>query len=262
VIIDSHAHVWPDHIARQIVAGTPAGLPPLYDGTADGLLRTMDAAGIDMACALGVAVRGATVQRTNDFIGSLDRSRFVPFGTVHPDLGIEENLGSLADNGIRAVKFHPNFQEASLSDPRVVDLMCALAERETVVLTHAGRGDDDAATERGAPAKIAALVAAVPDLTLIACHFGGYHRLSEAERHVIGQRLILETSWPPAVNELEPQRVRSIVLAHGTGRVVFGSDWPMARPATEIETVRSWVLSPEVEAAILGGTLAALLGIG
>jgi uncharacterized protein len=261
MIIDAHAHVWPDHIAAQVVAGKPAGLTPVADGTVSGLLRTMDDSSIDLACALGIANVARTVARTNEFMGSLDRSRLVPFGTVHPDLPPGVNLKCLSDNGITAVKFHPNFQQASLMDPRVVELMAALAEHGIVVLTHAGAGDDAAATERGAPSHIAALVKAVPTLTLIACHFGGYHLLDDAEKVVVGERVVLETSWPPTVGALAGGRIRRLIEAHGGHRVVFGSDWPMAHPAAEIEAVRSWGLDAADEAAVLGGNLARLLGL-
>ena len=91
------------------------------------------------------------VARTNEFVGTVDRGRFVPFGTVHPGLSNEENLRHLRDNGIVGVKLHPLFQDVALGDPRVVDLMRALAEAGIVVITHAGAGGDDAANERGAP---------------------------------------------------------------------------------------------------------------
>jgi predicted TIM-barrel fold metal-dependent hydrolase len=259
VIIDAHAHVWPDHIAPRMVAAKPVGLTPVGDGTVSGLLRTMDAAGIDMACALGIANAARTLPRTNEFIGSVDRSRLIPFGTVHPDLSDEQNLASLSDNGIRAVKLHPLFQELSLTDPRVVDLMRAIAGQGIVVLTHAGAGGDEAATKRGSPANVVALARAVPGLTLIACHFGGYHLLDEAEREVAGSRVIIETSWPPSARALDAGRIRRVIERHGADRVVFGSDWPMAKPAAEIAAVRSWGLANADISAILGENLARLV---
>lgn len=262
MIIDAHAHVWPPHIAAEVLAAKPVGLEPMGDGTLEGLAATMEAAGIDHACTLAIANTARTVRRTNEFVGGVDRRIFTPFGTVHPDLTIDENLASLDDNGITAVKFHPIFQQASLADPRVVDLMRALADRGIVVLTHAGAGGDDPdGAERGHPRHVAGLVTAVPDLTLIACHYGGYHLLDEAEREVVGRRVILETSWPPAVADLDPGRVRDLIREHGSDRVVFGSDWPMANPAAEIATIRSWGLSASEADAVLGGTLAAVLGL-
>lgn len=261
MIIDAHAHVWPDHIAPRILATRPAGLDPQADGTLDGLRRTMDAAGIDMALTLGIAGVPQHVARTNEFIGSVDRSRFVPFGTVHPDLPIAENLRHLQDNGIPGVKLHPLFQDLDLADPRVVELMAALAEAGIKVITHVGAGGDDAANERGTPRHLRALADRVPQLDLIACHYGGYHLLNEAEEQVVGSRVMLETSWPPTMRELDQDRVRAIIARHGANRVVFGSDWPMTDPAAEIAGIRALGLPPAEEAAVLGGNLAGLLGL-
>lgn len=262
MIVDAHAHVWPDHIAPQVLATRPAGLDSRHDGTLAGLAATMDAAGIDMALTLGVAGVAKNVARTNEFIGAVDRSRFVPFGTVHPGLSDEENLQHLRDNGITGVKVHPLYQDVTLGDPRVIDLMIALAEADVVVLTHAGAGGDQAANDRGAPDQLRRLADAVPQLRLIACHFGGYKRLDEAEQAVVGGSPWLETSWPPSLASLDPDRVRAIVERHGADRVVFGTDWPMVDPAAEIAAVRALGLPPADEAAILGGNLSRLLGLG
>jgi predicted TIM-barrel fold metal-dependent hydrolase len=261
VIIDAHCHIWPDHIAAAVLAGRPAGLDARHDGTVDGLRRTMDAAGIDRAVCLGVAHAARTVPRTNEFIGSLDRARFVPFGTVHPDLPAADNLRSLQDNGITGVKLHPLFQDLSLADPRVISLLAVLADAGIIVITHVGAGGDTGANDRGSPAALRALLDAVPGLRLIACHFGGYHRLDEAEDLVVGSRAVLETSWPPTTGGLDQARVRDIIARHGADRVVYGSDWPMTDPAAEIAAVRALGLPASEEAAILGGNLAALLGI-
>jgi predicted TIM-barrel fold metal-dependent hydrolase len=261
VIIDAHCHVWPDHIAPAVLAGRPSGLDARHDGTIAGLRRTMDAAGIDRAVCLGVAHAARTVLRTNEFIGSLDRTWFVPFGTVHPELSPAVNLKSLQDNGIGGVKLHPLFQDLSLSDPRVVDIAAALADAGIIVITHVGAGGDNDANDRGSPRSLRVLLDAVPDLRVIACHFGGYHRLDEAEDLVVGSRAVLETSWPPSTAGLDPGRVRKIIAEHGADRVVYGSDWPMTDPAAEIAAIRALGLPPEDEAAILGGNLAALLGI-
>jgi predicted TIM-barrel fold metal-dependent hydrolase len=262
VIVDAHCHVWPDHIAGQVLATRPSNLDPVHDGTVAGLLRTMDAAGIEHAMTLGVAAAARTVRRTNEFIGSVDRTRFTPFGTVHPDLPVDVNLASLADNGIRGVKVHPLFQELSLGDPRVIEILHALAAADVTVITHVGAGGSGPANDRGTPRYLAAALEAVPRLRLIACHFGGYHRLDEAEELIVGSSAILETSWPPTVGALDRDRIRRLIELHGTDRVVFGSDWPMADPAAEIAAVRALGLTAAAEQAVLGGTLAGILGLG
>jgi predicted TIM-barrel fold metal-dependent hydrolase len=261
VIIDCHAHVWPDHIADAMQQQTPAGLSLLHDGKVSGLLRTMDAAGIDKALTLGVALKPSTVARTNEFIGSVPRDRFIPFGTVHPDLSVEENLRHLVDNGIGGVKLHPLFQSVALDDPRVLDILAALAEAGIVVVTHVGAGGDEEASRRAAPVLLRRIVDSLPELKLIACHYGGYHRLEEAEEHVVGSPVFIETSWPPTMALLDPERVVALIRRHGADRVVFGSDWPMAEPGAEIEAIRALGLTGDEEEAILGGNLARILGL-
>lgn len=260
MIIDSHCHVWPDAIAPKVLSGKIAGLDPMGDGTLAGLLAKMDEAGIDYGCCLGVATVAKNLENTNEFIGSVDRSRFIPFGTIHPDRSLEENMRSIRDNGIVGVKLHPNFQGIDLADPRVVEICAALADDGIVVITHAGEGSDEAATERGSPQKVVALAEAVPNLTLMACHYGAYHQLDIAEDIVVGSRVILETSWPPTMAILEPERIRALIERHGADRVVYGSDWPMADPVAEIAGIRALGLSPQDEAAVLGGNLARILG--
>ena len=129
------------------------------------------------------------------------------------------------------------------------------------MITHVGAGGDTDANDRGSPRSLRVLLDAVPGLRVIACHFGGYHRLDEAEDLLVGSRAVLETSWPPSTAGLDPGRVRKIIARHGAGRVVYGSDWPMTDPAAEIAAIRALGLLPEDEAAILGDNLAALLGI-
>jgi predicted TIM-barrel fold metal-dependent hydrolase len=262
VIIDAHCHVWPDDIARKVLAARPVGLSPMADGTIAGLRTTMDEAGIDRGCCLGVALSAKTVQRTNEFIGSVDRSRFFAFGTVHPGLSPDENLRSLTDNGIDGVKVHPIFQGISLSNPSIRETLQGVAELGLVVITHAGNaGEDDEANRRAAPSEVLHLAEAIPTLKLIACHYGGYHLLDEAERCLAGSSLVLETSWPPSMAELDGDRIKDIIERHGADRIVFGSDWPLADPAREISTIRGLGLSPEAQSAVLGGTLAGLLNV-
>ena len=261
MIVDAHCHVWPDAIAAQVLAAKPSGLASMHDGTVDGLNRSMDASGVEHAMCLGVAAIARTVERTNEFIGSLDRTRFTPFGTIHPELPVEQNLRLLKDNGLRGVKLHPLFQDLSLTDPRVIDILHGLAEEQILVITHAGAGGDAAANARGNPAALRHMLDAVPGLTVIACHFGGYHRLDEAEKLIVGSRAYLETSWPPRVGDLEASRIVDVIRRHGADRVVFGSDWPMADPAAEIESLRAFGLEQHELDAILGNTLGGLLGL-
>jgi predicted TIM-barrel fold metal-dependent hydrolase len=260
MIIDGHTHVWPDAVAEKALAGVP-GLKRVGDGTLTGLDEAMNDAGVDRAVCLGVAPAGKYVAAANDFLGGLDRSRFIGFGSVHPDLTPEENLASLRANDLRGVKLHPVFQSYRLDDPRVLAILDAL-RGEFVVVTHVGPvGSDPAEADRCTPAMIRSIVEQLPGLELVACHFGGFHVLDQAEQHVIGMPVNVDTAWPPTLAEIEPSRLRDLIRRHGVERVIFASDWPMADIGHEVESIRSLGLERDEEDAILGGNLARLLGL-
>lgn len=259
MILDGHAHVYPDRVAEKAIAASPADLKRFGDGTVGSLTEVMAAAGVDRSVCLGVANTGDRVENANKFAGSLDPSKFIGFGSVHPDLSPEENVASLRRHGLKGAKVHPMFQDLRLDDRRLLDTLDAMAG-EFAVIMHVGAAGTDPG-DRCSPRMLVDIVQAIPNLDLIACHFGGYKRFEEAVEIVIGQPVCLDTSWPPSVAGLGLDRVRAAIEKHGADRICFASDWPMADPAAEIRAIRDLGLSDTDTDAVLGGNLARLLGI-
>jgi predicted TIM-barrel fold metal-dependent hydrolase len=261
MIIDVHAHVWPDAVASRALGGAVASLPhlrPFGDGTVAGLRASMEVSGIDRTAAFGIGNHGPGVEKANAFVGGLDRDIVIPFGSVHVDLSVEENLASLARHDLHAVKVHPIFQGFDLDDRRLWAILEAFGDR-FVTIVHVGGSSPAAAS--CTPAMLAEVVRNFPDLRLIACHFGGYEELRRAEESVIGLPVMVDCSWPPSLGEIPREELRSLIRRHGAERVLFGSDWPMADPAVEMAVIRSLGLTDAEEAAILGGNAATLFGL-
>jgi predicted TIM-barrel fold metal-dependent hydrolase len=259
MIIDAHTHVWPDAIAHRALTANPVpGLEARGDGTVGGLDHSMAGSGVDLSCCLGIANEARHVDRVNGFVADLVSPTRFGFGTVHVDLSVEENMASLARHGITAVKLHPLFQRFALDDRRLWDILDAF-EDDIAVITHVGAGGDAFTNSLSSPAMIGAIAKQFPRLRLMACHFGGYKILDDAEEMLAGADIVLETSWPPSLNTLRPERVRNLIRKHGAERVVFGSDWPMTDPATEIAAVRALGLSDDETELVLGGTMARML---
>jgi predicted TIM-barrel fold metal-dependent hydrolase len=259
VIIDGHTHVYPDAVAKKAIAGSPADLERYGDGTVGSLTQVMAASGVDRSVSLGIANTPERVENANRFAGGLDRDTFVPFGSVHPGLSPEENVASLRRYGLRGAKVHPMFQDLRIDDPRLYATLDAMSG-EFAVIMHVGAAGTDPG-DRCSPAMLVEIVKQFPRLDLIACHFGGYKRFEEAAEIVIGLPVHLDTSWPPSLATLDARRVREIIEKHGPERICFASDWPMADPAAEIETIRGLGFSDDDTDAILGGNMARLLGV-
>jgi predicted TIM-barrel fold metal-dependent hydrolase len=260
MIIDVHCHAWPDHIAERALGPRVPQLPRVGDGKISTLPTVLEQSGVDRGVLLGIADSAKYVDGTNRFVGRSRGGSLFGFGTIHPDLSVEENLASLRANGIQGVKLHSLFQGFAYDDRRVWDVLEAFGS-EIAVIAHVGAGGDRESNERATPGMIRDIVRQFPDLRMIACHFGGYHKLEEAEADLLGENVYLETSWPPTLATLAPEKVREIIGKHGADRVVFGSDWPMADPAAEIAAIRALGLSDDATEGILGGNFARLMGI-
>jgi predicted TIM-barrel fold metal-dependent hydrolase len=76
---------------------------------------------------------------------------------------------------------------------------------------------------------------------------------------VIGLPVYLDTAWPPTVAEVDRERLVALIRRHGSERVVFASDWPMAEPADEIAALKELGLDEDELAGILGGNMERLL---
>ncbi|MEW2354438.1 amidohydrolase family protein [Spirillospora sp. NPDC029432] len=261
MIIDAHSHVWPDRIAEMALAGNRVpGLTARGDGTVDGLTATMERTGVDMSCCLGIANEARHVDKVNAFVAGLTSEKRFGFGTVHVGLPVEDNMASLRRHGVKAVKVHPLFQDFALDDRRLWDIFEAFGD-EIAVITHVGEGGDARTNALSSPRMIADIARRFPDLRLVACHFGGYKILDDAEEMLAGADVVLETSWPPSLKELRPERVRNLIRRHGAERIVFGSDWPMTDPGEEIAAIEALGLTDDETKLVLGGTMARVLGI-
>ena len=251
-----HNHVWPDKIAARALEGSIPEMPLQGDGTVAGLYAAQDAAGIDYSVCLAVAPEPEHLERANTFVGQLDRTRLIPFGTVHPRRSVAENLASLSASHVSGVKLHPTFQKYRLDDSGLFDILEALAGSYPVIV-HVGGGGGDGS--ESTPEMVRDIVRALPTLTLIACHFGGYHHMDNAMRTLIGEPVYFDTSWPPSVGTLDPSVLRRIVDELGSDRILFASDWPTASPAKEISSLRSLGLPEDDLQLILGGNAQRIL---
>jgi len=108
---------------------------------------------------------------------------------------------------------------------------------------------------------LADLVRRFPRLDVVACHFGGYQQFEEAAEVVVGLPVYLDTSWPPGLAEVDPEAVRKVIKKHGTDRILFASDWPMADQTAELEAIHALGFPDDDNEQILGLNAARLLGL-
>jgi predicted TIM-barrel fold metal-dependent hydrolase len=260
-VIDIHAHAWPDAVAAKAVPSLAeeGGVDAFGDGTIAGLVAAMDRAGIDASVVQPVATKPGQVRAINDWAATLTSARIVPFGAMHP--GLEDpaaEIARMASLGLRGFKMHPEYQTFEPHEPRMDPIYAAASAHGLVVFFHAG-ADIAFPTVRGTPASFARVLHAWPGLKVVLAHLGGYRRWSEVTDLLAGADVWLDTAF--TLGHLPDDELVALARAHGTGRVLLGTDAPWSDSASEIARLRSLPFSPSELQGILGGNAERLLGL-
>ncbi|NPV53037.1 MAG: amidohydrolase [Firmicutes bacterium] len=266
MVIDFHTHCFPDKLARRAIAKLEesAGEKAYLDGTVSGLLRSMDRAGIDLSILQPVATRPGQERSINEWAWACTArapGRILSFGSIHPDSrDWRDEIRRIADYGLKGVKFHPDYQEFYVDEPRVFPVYEALCAEGLVILFHAGIDIGLPEPCHCPPERLRKVIQRLPEGKWVAAHMGGWRCWDEVEAGLVGQPLYFDTSY--SYPWLGAARMRSLILAHGVDRILFGTDSPWADQAQAVAEIHDLGLPLEMEKTILGGNAAALLGLG
>lgn len=262
MVIDVHAHIFPDALATRAVPllAERSGLTPYTDGTCAGLLQSMRRAGIDRACVMPIATKPSQVRSINRWARELNQQHpeIVCFGTIHPDYpDWQKEIRALVSAGIQGVKLHPDYQEFFVDAPELTPIYQALAEAGLITLFHAGLDAGLPDPVHCTPDRLARVLDAVPELTVAAAHMGGYTYWDDVRRFLVGRNLYLDTSF--SLEGLGAKGMVEMIRAHGADRVLFGTDSPWRDAAVDLAGIRALPLTPDEMRAVLGENTARLL---
>ncbi|RJP24798.1 MAG: amidohydrolase [Candidatus Omnitrophota bacterium] len=238
MIIDVHAHIFPDSIALDVVPKMAeiAGIREVLDGRLLSLRESMKTAGIDAVWLQPVATKPQQVDKINRWMEEVRCEAVVAFGAVHPEYpdlgGLIRNLSS---RGFPGVKIHPEYQTMTPLDSRWFPLYEAVIEEKMIILYHAGV-DIGIPTINSTPQQFAELSERFPDLTLILAHMGGFQQWEEVAEHVCGLNVYLDTSY--VFGHCSDEMFVSLARAHGVDKVVFGADSPWADQQADLEHLK------------------------
>jgi len=156
------------------------------------------------------------------------------------------------------VKFHPDYQDFFVDEPRMLPIYRALAAAGLIVLFHAGVDIGLPPPVHCPPARLARVLDAVPELVAIASHMGGYAQWTDVAAHLLGRAVYFDTSYSLA--DLGADRMTALIRGHGADRILFGTDSPWTDQTVEVQAIGDLPLSTAETAAILGGNAGKLLG--
>ena len=232
-ITDVHAHVFPDKLADKAAhsIGDFYGAASYCAASVENLLREEQKAGISRCVISNSAVTPHQVHDVNTFLASAAASHpsFVGFGSIYPGMdGFEEELDRIVSLGLRGLKIHPDFQKLPIDDPSGIETYRAVARRGLPVLFHMG----DNRYDFSSPERLTNLLRRVPDLQVVAAHFGGWNIWPQSLAHPQPESVLYDTSSTLGMTDRDI--VLRLIDKIGPDRLIFGTDFPMWSPKEEL----------------------------
>lgn len=261
-IIDMHAHIYPDKIARKAIENIGEFYHiAMHDssGTAEGLIVSGAEIGVERYLVHATATTAAQVPHINEYIKRETDAHpeFIGFATLHPDLSeeeIEKETQRAVSMGLKGIKLHPDFQKFYIDEERA-EKIYRVCRGKLPILFHTG----DSRYEYSRPERLAKIAKKYPDLVCIGAHFGGYERWDETSCYKGLDNVWFDTS--STLFKLPVPDAEKIINNLGVGRFMFGTDYPMWRHGEELERFLSLNLSDGAKEKILYENAAEFLGL-
>ncbi len=279
-IVDAHVHIFPEEIVqhRERFVERDDWFRQLYESprarlaTAQDLIHSMDDCGIDLSVACGFPWRDQELCRYhNDYMAESARSypdRIAWLAICSP---AEDDATRLLEDAFAAGasgvgELNADAQGFNLDEPETLELLaeiCIMADKAAMFHTSEPIGHDYPGKGASTPAKMVRLLAAYPDLRVVAAHWGGglpfYELMPEVGRATVN--LAYDTA---ASTYLYDHRVFETVIGLvGDDRVLWASDYPVLKqgPLLKKTMNRSWA-TPSALAKVLGENAIRIYGLG
>ena len=175
-----------------------AGLPAVFDGTANGLTALLKKDGVDSAVVLNTVTNERQVDKVNSFAleTAASHKSLIPFCSVHPlNDSIYDRLKYYKEAGIKGVKHHPDYLGIDFDDKRMCPLLSAASELQMPLVIHTGFDPVSPNHIHASPDAIINVLDEYPDLILVAAHLGGVGEWDEAAKKLCGRNLYFDTAF-------------------------------------------------------------------
>ena len=279
MIIDFHTHIFPPHIRenRERYLAADRTFAHLYSDpkarlrTAEELVESMDANGIDAAVTLGMGwnVHEYCVEANDYILESAARfpGRLVPFCCVNPALGKRavEEVERCAKQGARGIgEVHSYAQGIKLNDTEVMGPVMEVAQQyDLIVLTHSSEPVGHVYAGKGTvtPDELCGFIESFPQARIVCAHWGGglpFYSLMPEVKDALAN-VYFDTAASPLL--YSPDVFPTVARAVGVEKILFGTDFPIISHRRLLRQVEELGWEESVNARVLGDNARALLAL-
>ncbi|MCH7736569.1 MAG: amidohydrolase [Chloroflexi bacterium] len=279
MVIDAHCHILPPSFSdrRAEIAQRDATFAALLSepnatiASAEDLLAAMDRDGVERAVVMGMGWTNHQVAvEANDYIIQSvadNPSRLTGFCSVNPAWGeraVTEARRCLAAGLAGIGELHADTQGFDITKVVAMAPVMELARSNQLpVLVHASEPVGHTYPGKGGttPGKLFRFIQNFPGNVIICAHWGGglpfYSLMPEVKESL--KNVYFDSAASPFL--YRPEVFATVTELAGAGKVLFASDYPLLEMSRPLEQARSAGLAPDVEAALLSGNAAKLLGL-
>ncbi len=228
MIIDFHAHIWPDEIAEKIISGIEDfySVMRTHNPISRDLISSLEHGEVDKAVVLPIATKPEHVKFNPWYAELANQSdRIIPFGGIHPDNDIRY-LEQFTKLGLKGVKIQPNAQRVFPADDRLYKFYKKAEELDLIVVFHAGDEESGFKGEYSQPKHFVPVLEDFPDLKIVLSHLGGFRTWDNLDLVLGYPNVFYDTAHVPG--KIEDDEVTRLVNKIGIDKVIYGSDFPFA----------------------------------
>jgi uncharacterized protein len=261
MIVDIHTHIFPPELIRRRndLAAADAMFGEMYRdpkakmATAEDLIASMEAAGVDVSLACGFWWSDAAVAR--DHAAYIVEAAAASGGRIMPFVPVSASEAPSGAAGIGEVRERSAARASAMAGDGALPLLVHGTEE----VGHQYPGKLGGLT----PGALWTLLEESPDARVIAAHWGGgipfYALMPELRAVIEAGRLVVDTAASTYL--YDPAVFRLGIELLGRDAVCWGSDFPLRRQDADRAAVEAALPGEEDRAAVLGENATRFLGL-
>lgn len=266
MIIDAHAHTFPDKIAEKALhrLAVISGITPATNGTVSGTISYMKSLNIDKFINLNIATSPSQQITINNTAAENNEKyhAMISTGSVHPDNPDTLNeLQRIKDLSIKAIKLHPDYQGFFIDEEKLFPIYQMCSDLDLPIIFHSGWDCYSPQLVHAMPEASAKIAKKFPRLKMVLAHFGGLKLWDDVVEHLVGlQNVYFDTAMAATYMDSTDTAMK-IINKHPIENIFLGSDCPWESPDKSVDFIESLPLSDDYKEKILGTNAALFFNI-